>query len=59
MQDSKYYFINFIQTKDFNKIAPISISPKPDSMMRVFMHLEKLDEKKSVKKQNLIPFDRK
>jgi hypothetical protein len=28
-------------------------------MMRVFMHLEKLDEKKSVKKQNLIPFDRK
>jgi hypothetical protein len=59
MQDSEYYFIHFIQTEDFNKIAPLEISPKPDNIMRVFMHLEELEDYKTVDEQQLIPFTRK
>jgi hypothetical protein len=37
MKDSPYYFVTFIGNKGMDEIAPLSISPKPDSIIRVLM----------------------
>jgi hypothetical protein len=33
-----YFFISFLGTSEFNKIAPLKISPAPQSLLRVFMY---------------------
>jgi len=44
-EESKpYYFVSFIGTEDFNKVAPLNITPKPDTLIRVFMYYEPLNE---------------
>ncbi|MBI2634488.1 hypothetical protein HYW82_02345 [Candidatus Peregrinibacteria bacterium] len=35
-----YFFISFMGTRDFNKVAPLTITPKPDTLIRVFMYYE-------------------
>jgi hypothetical protein len=37
MQSESAYRISFLQDKDMNRIAPLHINPKPDSIIRVFM----------------------
>lgn len=39
MLDNKepYFFISFVGTKDFNTIAPLTITPSPDTLIRIFM----------------------
>lgn len=39
---SPYVFITFIDQDAFNTIAPLTIKPKPDSIIRVFMDYEPL-----------------
>lgn len=34
----KYIFISFIGTSEFNKIAPLDISPAPETLIRLFMY---------------------
>jgi len=59
MQLRNYYFINFLDTKQMDKIAPIEIFSKPDNILRVFMHFKWLDKFEEVKEQKLEKFDRK
>lgn len=35
-----YFIISFVGTSQFNKIAPLNISPKPDTLARVFMYYQ-------------------
>lgn len=48
-----YYFITFIPQEQFDKYAPLSISPTPDSIIRVFFDYEGLSEKIEVEEQVL------
>ncbi|MFC1751296.1 S-layer homology domain-containing protein [Pseudomonadota bacterium] len=60
MLDNKqeYFFINFMGTRDFNKVAPLSISPEPDTLIRVFMYYRPVDEPYYVREQNLTSIPR-
>jgi len=41
--DSPYYFITFLNQRAIDKIAPLQISPKPDTVIRVFMDSKPLE----------------
>ena len=58
-KDKKYYFIRFYWNETLDKIAPISVNPKPDSIQRIFMDYKWLDEKIEVSEQKLQKFERK
>lgn len=57
MQDNNYNLISF-QTKDYEDMAKLTITPEPDSIQRVFMTFKPLDEYINVKEQKLEPFER-
>lgn len=48
-----YYFITFVPQEDFEKYAPLSVTPEPDSVIRVFFDYQGLDEAVEVKEQSL------
>ncbi len=58
MEDNPYNFIQFVG-EEYEKSAPLSISPKPDSMLRVFMAFRALDHYKDVTPQEIQPFERR
>lgn len=58
MQDNPYNLIHFADTQ-YTKIAPLTITPTPDSMLRVFMVYKPLKETASIKEQQLQSFERK
>lgn len=57
MQNNPYNLIHFAG-KEYTDIAPLTITPKPDSMLRVFMTYKPLNEPVKVKEQVLKPFNR-
>ena len=58
MQDNPYNLITF-QGKEYTDQAKLSIAPKPDSMLRVFMVYKPLQQKITIPEQKLNPFTRK
>lgn len=48
-----YFFISFLGTQDFNKVAPLTIEPKPDTLIRVFMYYHPMFTSISVRPQTL------
>ncbi len=48
-----YVLVSFVGTHEFNKIAPLDISPKPDTLLRVFMYYQPLATKISMPAQVL------
>lgn len=42
MQGSPYYFVTFLGTSEMNKIAPLTINPKPDTVIRILMDFSPL-----------------
>lgn len=48
-----YFFISFLGTQDFNKVAPLTIEPKPDTLIRVFMYYHPMFKAISVRPQTL------
>ena len=59
MQNKKYYFISFVGQKEIDDVAPLSISPKPDTIIRVLMDYQGLDEYKNIIEQKIITPERK
>lgn len=61
MQENKspYFFIRFLFNEYMDEAAPISISPKPDTIIRVFMDWRPLQEPVYIAEQQLITLDRK
>ena len=57
MQDNNYNLISF-QTDLYEKSAQLDITPKPDSIQRVFMAFKPLDKYEEVPEQKLEPFTR-
>ncbi len=53
-----YFFVSFLGTNDFNKVAPLEITPNPDTLIRVFMYYEPMDEMKEVAEQQLKSVER-
>jgi len=57
MMKNKYSLVHFA-AKQYLDTAPLTISPKPDSLLRVFMVVKALDKKIKIKKQIIKPFKR-
>lgn len=55
LQGKKYVFITFYSQERIDSEAPLKISPKPDSIIRVYFDHKKLDQKITVKEQVLTP----
>jgi len=53
MKDSPYYKVSFHGTDIMDQLAPLSISPKPDTIIRILMDYKPLDKKISLKPQRL------
>lgn len=48
MQDAPYYFITFLTGRMVDELAPLEVSPKPNTVIRILMDFEPLDEPKEV-----------
>ena len=59
MQEKPYYFVTFMPQDDFEKLAPLDISPRPDTIIRVFMDYKGLDQFESVIEQEIITPERR
>jgi len=57
MKNNKYNLIHFAN-EQYIETAPLSIAPKPDSILRVFMVFKSLDEKIIIMPQKIKPFER-
>ena len=58
LQESEYNLITF-QTTSYTDVVKLDISPKPDSMLRVYMVYVPLDKPIEIPEQELVPFTRK
>ena len=45
MNEAPYYFVTFLGNREMNQIAPLDITPKPDTVIRVLMDFSPLNEK--------------
>ncbi len=52
---SPYYFITFLDQSTINKIAPLRISPKPDTLIRILMDFKPLEKPVTVEKLEFRP----
>ena len=43
LEEKPYVFVTFVSQTDFDKVAPLTISPRPDKVIRVFMDYQPLD----------------
>jgi len=53
MPNTPYVRLTWLGTKEMNQLAPLSISPKPDTLIRVFLDYQGLMEPMSLASQNL------
>lgn len=47
-ENKPYYFITFLGNRFMDKVAPLQIEPKPDTVIRIFMDYEGLDSDREV-----------
>jgi len=59
MQAKPYYFITFVPQQEFDKLAPLSVKPRPDTIIRVFMDYQGLDKPISVQAQEIKKTERR
>lgn len=58
MKDNKYNLITF-QTDCYTNAARLEVSPKPDSVLRLFMVFKALDAPQTIKEPTIKPFTRR
>lgn len=58
MENNKYNYIRFETMDEINRYMPLSVSPTPDSIIRVWMTYKPLNEKIDVNEQSLTPVTR-
>ena len=59
MEHNKYNYIRFDTLENINSYMPLEISPKPETLIRVYMMYKPLDNYKEVKEQTLTKVERK
>jgi len=47
-KNSEYYRISFLNTTQLNRLFPMTVTPVPDSVFRIFMDWQPIDEKPKV-----------
>lgn len=57
MENNKYNLIHFAG-EDYTSTAKLTVTPTPDSVLRVFMVYKPLDKYQQVKAQEIMPFNR-
>ena len=58
MQNNKYNLIHF-SDEQYTNNAPLTINPKPNSILRVFMVYKPLEKPIKIEEQEIKPFERK
>ena len=58
MKENPYNLITFAG-EQYEKLAPLTITPKPDSLLRIHMVYKPLTEPVEIQEQKLVPFERK
>jgi len=58
MQNNRYNLIHFASKEEYDDRAKLTIEPKPDSILRVFMVYKSLDNKQEIQPQEIKPFSR-
>jgi hypothetical protein len=58
LERSPYVFVTFASERAFERSAPLRITPQPDSLLRLFMYYEPLEENRSVEPLPLRSFER-
>ena len=58
MKDNPYNLIHFAGSQ-YTETAKLTVTPDPDSILRVFMVFKPLDEKIDIDEQEISPFERK
>ena len=58
LPDSPFYFVGIVSTSSLDSIAPLSILPKPDTIIRVTLYFEALDNKISLPQPQIVPIKR-
>ena len=59
LEKNEKNIIYFELTKERERYSKINITPKPDSLLRISMHVKKVNEKPNIKNQKLTRFIRK
>lgn len=59
LPNSKYYFVGIIPQTEIDGLAPLTISPTPDSVLRVTLYFKTTDKKELVDQPKIEGFDRK
>jgi len=59
MPDAPFTRLTWFGTKEINALAPLKISPAPDTLIRVFLDFEGLDQSIDIAPQKLTPFTRR
>lgn len=59
LEKNEKSLVYFELTEERDSYNKINISPKPDSLLRVAIHIKKVDKKVNIKKQSLKKFKRK
>lgn len=59
LHEGNYYAITFYSKESIDKMAPLTISPQPDTVIRVFFDSKPLDTPILLREQTLVPAFRK
>ena len=59
LEKNEKSLVYFELTDERESYSKINITPKPDSLLRLVIHIKKVNEKIDIKKQNLTKFQRK
>ncbi len=58
LPESNYYFVGVMPQSQIDSLAPLTVSPQPDSILRVSLYFKALDEKVAVNEPQLSGFNR-
>lgn len=59
MPDSKFVRLTWFGTREMNQLAPLSVNPKPDTIIRVFLDFQGMDQFVNLTAQKLSAPERK
>lgn len=59
LQDAPYYFVSFMGRNVMDRLAPLTVEPKPDTVIRVLMDFKPLDQPIKVESYPLRSVERK
>jgi hypothetical protein len=54
-KNKPFYRFSLLQTKELDQLFPMTITPQPESSIRVFLDWQELDNSIEISEQKLIP----